>query len=306
MSGLRVLRPGPLSLLQDGGRHGWLHQGIAASGPLDVKAAAWANRLLGNAWGTPLLEIALGDVELLCEVDSWLALTGAQLPAHLDERPLPGWSRFAVRAGQRLRLGFARAGQRAYLAAAGGFQAPAVLGSVSCHVRVGCGGLRGGGEPLAAGDRLACASLGLPGAASVPWPFWPDYSAPALLRVITGGDAGEFEEEQLQAFFAQDWQLDNASDRMGARLKGAPIHPPRRLQSLPLTRGAIQVPPDGQPIILQADHQSMGGYPLLGWLHPLDLFRLAQCPAQHPLRFTPISLGDAQAQLRRFYRFFGA
>ena len=73
-----------------------------------------------------------------------------------------------------------------------------------------------------------------------------------------------------------------------------------------MTRGAIQVPPDGQPIILQADHQSMGGYPILGWLHPLDLSRLAQCAAQQPLRFTPVSVGDAQAQLRQFYRFFQA
>ncbi|MWV12116.1 5-oxoprolinase/urea amidolyase family protein [Pseudomonas sp. R-28-1W-6] len=305
MSGLRVLRGGPLSLLQDGGRRGWQHLGVSPGGPLDEHAAAWANRLLGNPWGTPLLEIALGDVELRAEVDTWLALTGAELPATRDGQPLPGWSSFALRAGQCLRLGFARSGQRAYLAVAGGFRAAPVLGSVSTQVREGLGGLDGQGGPLAAGDLLPCGTAHLARAASVPWRYRPDYRAAPLLRVISGGDAEAFDPAQVQAFFAQDWQLSPQSDRMGARLQGQPLRAPLRQWSQGVTRGAIQVPPDGQPIILQADHQSMGGYPLLGWLHPLDLWRLAQCPAQQALRFTPVSLGEAQTELRAFYRFFG-
>ena len=106
--------------------------------------------------------------------------------------------------------------------------------------------------------------------ASVPWPYVPDYHARPLLRVITGGDAAEFAEDQLQRFFTQSWRLSPLSDRMGARLLGEPLQPPARQWSLGVARGAIQVPADGQPIILQADHQTMGGYPLLGWLHPLD------------------------------------
>src|SRR5690606_38754141 len=100
---------------------------------MDEQAAAWANRLLGNAWGAPLLEIALGGVELRAEVDVWLALSGAETAIELDGEALPGWSRFAVRAGQRLRIGFARSGQCLYLAAAGGFRAEPVLGSVSAQ-----------------------------------------------------------------------------------------------------------------------------------------------------------------------------
>lgn len=305
MSGLRVLRPGPLSLLQDAGRHGWQHLGVSPSGPLDLHAAAWANRLLNNVWGTPLLEIALGDVELQAEVDTWLALTGADLPITLDGQPVPAWSSFPVRAGQRLRLGFARSGQLAYLAVAGGFVATPVLGSVSTQVREGLGGLHGQGAALQSGDLLACAAAQFERAASVPWPYQPDYRASVLLRVITGGDAAQFAEEQLQAFFSQRWQLSPQSDRMGARLQGEAIQAPLRQWSLGVTRGAIQVPPDGQPIILQTDHQSMGGYPLLGCLHPLDLSRLAQCTAQQTLSFTPVSVSDAQDELRAFYRFFG-
>lgn len=304
MSGLQVIRPGALSLLQDAGRQGWQHLGVSPAGPQDLHAAAWANHLLGNAWGTPLLEIALGGVQLRAEVDTWLAVCGAPLALSRDDQVQRSWSRFALRRGQTLSLGFAGQGAYAYLAVAGGFAAEAQLGSVACQVREGLGGLDGRGRPLQAGDRLTCRSASLPGAASVPWRWVPDYARPALLRVIVGGDAVEFGDAQLQGFFARDWQVAQA-DRMGVRLHGEALQAPRREYSLGVAEGAIQVPPDGQPIILMADRQTMGGYPLLGWLHPLDRWRLAQCPARHRLRFTPVSLADAQAELCEFYRFFG-
>ncbi|WP_137887271.1 biotin-dependent carboxyltransferase family protein [Pseudomonas sp. 2FE] len=305
MRGLKVIKPGPLSLLQDAGRFGWQHLGVSPAGVVDQQAAAWANRLLGNAWGTPLLEVALGGLELESQVDTWVAVCGADLPIQVAGQVRPGWSRFPLRAGQRLSLGFARSGQRGYLAAVGGFSAPPVLGSVACQVREGLGGVHADGRALLAGDCLGCAPAQLPCPASVPWPYVPDYRQLPLLRVITGGDAASFGEDQVQAFFAQHWQLSPQSDRMGARLQGQALSVPARQWSLGVATGAIQVPPDGQPIVLLADRQTMGGYPLLGWLHPLDLGRLAQCPAQQNLRFTVISLSDAQAELRAFYRFFG-
>ena len=263
---------------------------------------------LGNAWGAPLLEVALGGVQLHCQVDTWLAVCGAELAIQVDGVPRANWSRFAVRAGQQVQLGYARSGQRAYLAVAGGFHGRAQLGSVATQQRDGLGGLHGDGRPLQAGDWLACTAAQLPGVASVPWPYVPDYHARPLLRVITGGDALSFSEDQLQAFFAQPWQLSPHSNRMGARLCGAaltvPTLAPARQWSQGVSTGAIQVPGDGQPIILLADRQTMGGYPLLGWLHPLDLARLAQCPAHHELRFTAVSLSDAQDELLTFYRFF--
>ncbi|WP_153020724.1 biotin-dependent carboxyltransferase family protein [Pseudomonas sp. BMS12] len=305
MNGLRVLKPGPLSLLQDGGRHGWQHLGVSPSGPLDWHAAAWANRLLNNAWGAPLLETALGGLELESTLDTWLALTGADASIHLDGIPVMPWSRFFVRAGQRLQIGFARSGQRIYLAAAGGFNAPQVLGSVCSQVREGLGGLDGRGLALAEGDLLACQPGYFDRGGSVPWRYHADYRALPLLRVITGGDAVEFVAGELESFFAQHWLLDTQSDRMGARLQGEPLQAPRREWSQGVARGCIQVPADGQPIILQADRQTMGGYPVLGWLHPLDQWRLAQCAPRQRLRFTQVSVSDAQAELREFYRFFG-
>ncbi|HSX88855.1 MAG TPA: biotin-dependent carboxyltransferase family protein [Pseudomonas sp.] len=305
MKGLLVLKPGPLSLLQDGGRQGWQHLGVSPAGALDLQAAAWANRLLNNPWGTPLLEIALGDVELQAQLDTWVACCGADMPLSIDGESQPGWSRLPLCAGQRLRLGFARSGQRAYLAVPGGFRAAPVLGSVSSHQRENLGGLHGRGDKLQSGDLLACRPASFALRASVPWPFQPDYTARPLLRVITGGDAASFDEDQLQGFFARCWRVSPQSDRMGVRLIGEALQAPKRQWSLGVSRGAIQVPPDGQPIVLQADHPTMGGYPLLGWLHPLDLSRLAQCPTHHDLCFTPVSVSDTQDELREFYRFFG-
>lgn len=308
MSGFEVLQPGPLSLLQDGGRFGWQHLGVSPAGPLDLPAAAWANRLLGNPWGTPLLEVALGGLTLRSQVDTWVAVCGADLPITVDAQPRPNWSRFPLRAGQQLQLGFAHSGQRGYLAVVGGFVAPAQLGSVATQQREGIGGLHGDGRPLQVGDLLRCAAGKLAGLASVPWRYIPDYQQRPLLRVITGGDALSFNEDQLQGFFARHWHLSPQSNRMGARLCGVPLTAPQLLPtrqwSQGVSSGAIQVPGDGQPIILMADRQSMGGYPLLGWLHPLDLGRLAQVPAHHDVAFTAVSLSDAQTELRRFYQFF--
>ncbi len=243
MTGLRVIKPGPLSLLQDEGRLGWRHLGVSSCGPLDRHAAAWANRLLDNPWGTPLLEIALGYLELESQLDTWLALTGAELAATLDGEALLPWARFAIRAGQRLKLDYARSGQRAYLAVAGGFRAPPVLGSVSTQAREGLGGLSGQGEPLRAGDLLPCRPARFAGSLSVPWRYRPDYRAIASLRVITGGDASGFDEQQVRAFFAQTWQLSPQSDRMGARLQGEALMVPRRQWSLGVSRGRSRCRP---------------------------------------------------------------
>lgn len=310
MSLLEVLRPGPLSLLQDAGRQGWQHLGVSPSGVMDLQAAAWANHLLGNPWGTPLLEVCLGGLVLRALGDCQVAVCGAELEIERESvqgrERMPGWSCFTLGDGQILRLGGVRSGVRAYLAVAGGFHAAPVLGSVACQVREGLGGVAGDGQPLRAGDRLPIGqAASVRCAASVPWFYQPDYRGPALLRVIVGGDAVAFAAAELQAFFSRVWQVAAASDRMGMRLDGEPLQAPRRDWSQGIAEGAIQVPPDGQPIILMADRQTMGGYPVLGWLHPLDRARLAQCPAHHPLRFTPVSLGDAQAELREFYRFFG-
>ncbi|MBF0675827.1 biotin-dependent carboxyltransferase family protein [Pseudomonas sp.] len=301
MMGLRVLKPGPLSLVQDAGRFGWQHLGVSPSGPLDGHAAAWANRLLGNPWGTPLVEIALGGVELQSAGNTWLALCGAELDIHIDDQPQANWARFPLRAGQRLRLGFARSGQRSYLAVTGGFCIVPKLGSVATQVREELGGVHGDGRALQLGDLLPCRPARLPGRVSVPWPYIPDYRREPELRLIA---ADGVDADALQHLLDQRWLISPHSDRMGVRLNGEALQAPRLQWSQGVVSGTIQVPPDGQPIILMTDRQTMGGYPLLGWLHPLDQWRLAQCPPHSGVRFAPVEVAQAQAELRAFYRFF--
>ncbi|TWI54807.1 biotin-dependent carboxylase-like uncharacterized protein [Pseudomonas duriflava] len=305
--GLKIIKPGPLSLLQDPGRFGWRHLGVSVSGPIDLQAAAWANHLLDNRWEAPLLEIALGGVELEAEVDTWLALTGAPMGALLDGRPVPAWSRFSIKAGQTLKLGFAQSGQRAYLAVCGGITATPILGSVATHRRDGLGGLQHNGQPLKAGDHLPC--IAAPDAfdqtRGAAGRFIPDYREAPRVRLIIGGDGERFGPEQQARFFENTWHVQPQSDRMGIRLSGkVPLVPPTRQWSLGVLAGTVQVPPQGQPIVLMADCQTMGGYPVLGFVHPLDLGRLAQCPAHHAVHFIPAELGTVQAELRQFYSFF--
>lgn len=309
MSGFEVLRAGPQSLLQDAGRWGWQHLGVSPGGPADLHAAAWANRLLNNPWGSPLLEVALGGLSLHCRCTTWVAVTGADMPISVDGQAQLNWSCFAVSAGQHVQLGPARAGQRAYLAVAGGFIAAPQLGSVATQQREGLGGLHGDGQALRSGDQLRCRPMTLPLASSVPLHYQPDYLQEPRVRVISGGDAMLFAEEQLHGFFSHSWRISPHSDRMGTRLYGAalacPVLPAARQWSQGISNGAIQVPPDGQPIVLMADRQSMGGYPIIGWVHPLDLGLLAQAPAHHGVHFVPAGLAQAQAELLEFYRFFG-
>lgn len=296
---LRVLKPGILALPQDGGRHGLMHTGLTQGGPLDLHAWAWANHLLGNPWGAGTLEIAYGGLELEAETDLWLSLTGADLDARIDESPLAPWQSFLLRHGQRLSFGRPHHGVRAYLGVAGGFaiDGPTVP-------REGLGGLHCDGRPLAIGDRLTC-THGLVGRTrSVPSRFRPDYTAQPNLRLIPGAQFEAFPADSRERLFGQAWRLSPRSDRMGARLEGEPLEAPGGQISEGIALGAVQVPPDGQPIILLNDRQTLGGYPRLGAIHPLDLAALAQRLPGTMLRVRPCILREAQAEMRNFLRFF--
>lgn len=304
MSGLWLLNAGLQSVLQDGGRWGWQHLGVAPSGFLDRHAACWANRLLGNPWDAPLVEIALGNLQARAEQAMQLALTGADVELCINGRRQLPWSSFFLKPGDELSLGGARHGLRSYLAVQGGWQVVSCLGSCATSMREGLGGLQGCGQALKAGELLPCSAGVRQPARSVPWRYQRRYSNKAQLRVLVGGDAVSFEPEQLAAFFERSWQLSPEANRQGVRLQGELLRVPRKEWSQGMASGAIQVPPDGLPIILQRERQCLGGYPVLGWLHPLDLDRLAQLPPYSSVRFTAVSLADAQHELRAFYQFF--
>ncbi|WP_227368272.1 biotin-dependent carboxyltransferase family protein [Halomonas sp. M20] len=307
---LRVEQAGPLALLQDAGRFGVRRLGVTQGGPVDIHAWAWANHLLDNRWGAATLEITFGGLSLIAEGNARLALAGADLEATLDDEPIEPWSRFEVQAGQRLRFGAPKDGLRAYLAAPGGFLAEPVLGSVAGVTREGLGGHDGQGGKLQKGDALVfqqghIENDELPEAPSAD--KRPDYSQPTRLALVPGAQIADFESRSLFAAFNHPWQVDDRADRMGVRLTGPLLKcAVSSMISEGIGLGAVQVPPDGQPIVLLNDRQTIGGYPRLGTLTPLACAQLAQCLPGHEVHLQAQALSAAQEEYRDFLRLFRA
>lgn len=298
-SGLRVLRSSPFIQLQDAGRFGVRHLGVTQCGALDWIAHRWANWLLGNPLTAAVVEITLGNADFECSRDATLALTGADLGARLDDQPLAPWRSFEVRKGQRLSFAQPRQGARAYLAAPGGFEAPLVLGSCASMLREGLGGLQGDGRAIAVGDSLAW-----PGSTratrQMPTEFIPEYRDAPRLQLVLGAQIGDFRGQSLFDAFNSQWLIDQRADRMGIRLNGPQLQCQRSSmisEGIPL--GAVQVPPDGQPIILLNDRQTIGGYPRLGALTPQAVAQLAQCLPGQSVQFAPTTQDSALLAQRR-------
>ena len=275
-----VEKPGSLSLIEDLGRPGFAHLAVPRSGAADRGACIRANRRVGNADGAALIEMTLLGAQLRFEADAQAALAGADMDARLDGAALPAEAVFAVRAGQVLAFGAARRGVRAYLAVAGGIDAPRLLGSCSHDVMSGLGP-----PPLRAGDRLAVGKArGAPRSVTPP----PMAGAP-VLRFVPGPRDDWFTPAALQGLGASAYIVSADSNRVAVRLKGAAlaraVH--GELPSEGLAPGAIQVPADGQPVVMLADHPTTGGYPVIGVVLPDDLWLLAQARPGSELRFAP-------------------
>lgn len=304
MSRLTIEASTALCLLQDAGRFGVRHLGVTQGGAADWRSMSWANWLLGNGLDAPVIEITLGGFTVVAEDDCVLALAGADLGAQVDSKALAPWRSFRLHKGQRLQFTQPLLGARAYLSAPGGFDAPKVLGSSATVVREELGGLDGMGRALAKG-----ASLSYSGSAllqrELPHEHVPNFKLDAPLDLVLGAQIGEFSGQSLYDAFNSAWTLDSRADRMGIRLLGTALQyqgKPMISEGIPL--GAVQVPPDGQPIVLLNDRQTIGGYPRLGALTPLAVARLAQCLPGATVRLKPVVQDMAHREqieyLRRF------
>ncbi|MFJ2482277.1 biotin-dependent carboxyltransferase family protein [Pseudomonas sp. NPDC087598] len=288
MSRLKIEASTPLCLLQDAGRFGVRHLGVTQGGAADWCSMSWANWLLGNGLDVPVIEITLGGFAVVAEQDCLLALAGADLGAQIDGQPLAPWRSFKLRQGQKLQFTQPLLGARAYLAAPGGFEAPKVLGSSATVLREELGGLDGMGLPLAKGATLSYQGHALL-VREVPREHRPDLRLSTPLDLVLGAQIGQFSGQSLFDVFNSAWTLDSRADRMGIRLLGKALQyhgQPMISEGIPL--GAVQVPPDGQPIVLLNDRQTIGGYPRLGALTPLALARLAQCLPGAKISLRPV------------------
>lgn len=282
---LEIVRAGIFTTVQDLGRQGHRATGVVQGGAADAFALRLANLLVGNPENAAALEFTLIGPDIRFLRDTLVALGGAACEG------LARWQPVKIRAGTTLKLGHARAGCRGYLAVAGGLEVPAVLGSRSTYVRARLGGHQG--RPLHDGDGLA-----VPAVTRSAGDHWhiderivPEYSAAPTLRFVRGAQAGEFGDSLL----AGEFTVTAHSDRMGARLTGPALV--RRtgtdLLSSPVAPGTIQVPPDGQPIVLLAEAQTIGGYPQAGHVIAADQPLAAQLRPGDRVRFREVALDEA-------------
>lgn len=270
---------GPV-LVQDAGRPGHAAIGVGSSGAADLASYGLGNRLVGNAPGAAALEVVLGGLEVEATGTVWACVTGAPAPLLVDGRREPTGAVVALRAGQWLRLGMPATGLRSYLAVRGGIDVPALLGSRSRDTLADLGP-----APVAAGDvlRVGRERDGEMVVDAVPP---QSYDARPVLRVVRGPRADWVADPA--ALVARTWRVGADSDRVGLRLDGDPLAvvPDRgQLPSEGALRGAIQVPPDGRPVVFGPDHPVTGGYPVVGVVVAADTDRLAQLRPGEELGF---------------------
>jgi len=283
-----VLSAGLMTSVQDLGRVGHRVSGVTVGGAADPAAAIAANLLVGNPPDTAVLELTLTGPSLRFPQDTLVALTGGSFSG------LPGWRPVHVPAGTTIDLGHATHGCRGYLAIAGGVAVPLVLGSRSTHLAAGFGGLAG--RPLIAGDDLPIGPPPPPPADfrfSLSPALLPLPATPARLRLIPEPGLA-----QAAVPWGDPFRVSARSNRMGLRLEGPPVACAGSGISAGVVPGTVQVPPDGQPILLGADCQTIGGYPVLGHVISADLRLAAQLrPGEH-VCFEPATLAEAHAAWR--------
>lgn len=308
---IEVLRPGLLTTLQDHGRHGLQHLGLCPGGAMDPVALSLANALVGNAQGEAALEITVIGPELLFRQDTLVAVCGAEFKGSFPHnRPV------LVPAGSRYTVGRAVRGARAYLAVAGGFEVPPVLGSRSTYLPGRFGGWAGRalrhGDVLPLGDDAGKISLQRfeklknRQDRSVRWsapPLTLPDREPIVIHVLDGQHFSSFEAASQRAFFEAVWRIAPDSNRMGFRLSGPVLARAEtdEILSGPTCLGTVQVPASGVPIALMADHQTTGGYPKIAEIASADVPRLAQMAPGATVHFARCSL-DGATELRRHLR----
>ncbi len=276
---IEIVQPGGLATVQDLGRFGYAHLGVGRSGAADRGALRLANRLLGNTAGAAAVEVSFGGLIVVLHQAATVVLTGAHCPSRLE------WGvATTLPAGARIALGTPAKGLRSYLAVRGGISVPAVLGSRSTDILGGLGPppLRAG-DVLPIGDDVEAAVVGAPAIAS------PSRSR---VRIFPGPRQDWFGEDTLALLTATAWTVGADSNRIGIRLNGPSLIRVRdgELPSEPTLPGALQVPPDGQPIVLGPDAPVTGGYPVIAVVGEDDLDVIGQLRPGEQLRMESVTL----------------
>jgi antagonist of KipI len=292
---IEVLRAGALSTIQDLGRFGFAHLGISPAGAADALSFRIANRVVGNDENAPAIEMTLIGSTLRFIVPCTIALAGADIS---PESGVPMFEPVQVQPGFMLECGPLCKGARTYLAVSGGIAVPKVLGSASTHLAAELGGFQG--RALQPGDILGIGSDGAPLRTANPARLRELVLSQKTIRVTKGAQAQLFREDDMVRFCSSEYVVTEQSNRLGLCLSGAGLQPSSQAELLTegVSLGAIQIPPDGQPIILFVDQQTTGGYPKLANVIAADIHCIGQLRPRNTVRFKTVSIEEAISTLR--------
>ena len=304
---LEVMKPGLSTSIQDTGRIGYQKYGIPTAGAMDTFAHRIANLLVGNPEEAATLEIMLMGPRLKFLQDAVIAVGGADLSAAVDGEPVCPWKSFRVYTGQILSFGKPVHGTYAYLAVSGGFYAETVMGSKSTYAQANLGGIEG--RILQKGDRLSAEDKNLKSIRAGRYlkkTDIPNYEQHRPIRVITGPDISAFSDTIYQQFLQESYRITEQSNRMGYRLEGKALSHVDKADIISdaVLPGTIQVPANGQPIVLLADRQTTGGYARIATVIAADIPQLVQPKIGAEVRFLSVPLERAHADYLAQQRYF--
>lgn len=299
MNALKVINPGPYTSVQDLGRFGFQQFGVPPCGMLDKWAGRLANLLAGNDEGAAVLEFTFMGAVMEAKDELVLAVAGADMGLTINGTSCRNWAAHNVRPGDRIAMGAAESGCRAYMALSGGLDVPNIMGSRSTYIGAKIGGF--GGRVLAAGDMIWRRGGNPPEILrELPEQWIPRYGDEIVLRAVPGPQDDYF-ERGMETFFTASFTVTDKANRMGYRLRGPEVKRgegmPKSIISEPSLPGGVQIPEDGQPIVLLAE-QTVGGYAKIATVISPDLDRLAQAVPGNRIRFEPVTLARAHGIYR--------
>ncbi len=294
MGKIKIINPGLLSSIQDAGRYGYQQFGMPTAGAMDTDSLHFANWCLGNHPNEACIESTILGASIEFLFDTCIAICGAKLQAKINGKSVDMNRSLQIIAGDKLEMGMAQSGCRIYLAIAGGFNIPKLMNSKSTYLRGKFGGYRG--KALAAGDELEVNETNETVNRILPEELITNYASFSEIRVTAGAEVKRFTQNGIKTFLCSTYTVSPQSDRMGYRLSGEKIEHASGADiiSSGIGTGAIQVPGHGEPIIMMADHQTVGGYTKIANVITADLPLLGQMKPGDKLSFKEVSLEKAQ------------
>jgi len=299
---LEVLNTQIFTLLQDKGRFSYSNIGVTQSGVMDEYAYLIANQLLDNPKDTNILEISFSNNSFQIHKNTIIAVTGAYCEFYINNIAFNTWQSYAVKAGDLVTIEKILSGTKVYLGVQNGFDINKEFGSNATTTKERLGGLCG--DKLKKGDILEYAEFENRNFVSkrLHTKYLPKYSDELTLRVILGYQEISFNKKEKEKFFSSTYIVTNEFNRMGCKLEGKAINCDiNGVISEAIAYGAIQIPKNGQPIILLKERQTIGGYPKIGSVLSIDCFKLAQCKVNTKIKFIPISIEESQKKVKQFY-----